>query len=188
MATKTKTAEPTARALNTTAAQRIARVWIAGDAEYAQSGGMLARKIAEEASKVMPKEAQPIKADAQEVIALVAKARKWGKGSIAVRESQCMAILSARAKLPAAITAITEKYRACSYVDAYNAACAIRDGKAPLAAVTKKRNARSDGPADAKAAKKAAYMSLKRASELAHLPRAWKAAILATMSELKDAK
>lgn len=185
MTTKSKVAEATARALNATGTQRIAKIWIDGDSEIAQSGGALARKIAEEACKVMPREAEPIKADASAVVALVAKQRKWGKGSIGVRESQCMAILAARAKLPKVIPQIVAKYSACHFLDAYYAASAIAKGKDPMRAVADKRKSRgTDGPADAGAAKKRAAVLLKKAAALPHLPRDWKAAIRNAIDEL----
>jgi hypothetical protein len=184
MATKTKVAEATARALNTTGVQRIAKIWSDGDSEIAQSGGALARKIAEEACRVMPKEAQPIKADASAVVALVAKHRKWNKASLGVRESQCMAILAARATLPRVVPKIVEKYGACRFLDAYYAASAITKGKDPMRAVGDKRKAHDGGPQDAGAAKKRAAILLKKAAALPHLPRDWKAAIRNACDEL----
>jgi hypothetical protein len=183
MADKTKT--ETARALNAAGTQRIAKVWITGDAELAVGGGELARSIAKEACSVMERTSQPIAADAEAVVKLVGDKRKWSKESRKVRVSQCMAILSARAKLSPAIDKVIDKFGACHFLDAYYAASAITKGKDPLRAVTEKRKSRSnDGPADAGAAKKKAAALLKRARDLKHLPREWKAAIKAVCEEL----
>lgn len=187
MATKTKTpkAEPAERALNVSATQRIAKVWIEGDAEIAVSGGKLAQRIAKVACEVLPKEAAPIKADAAAVVALVAKNRKWSKASCAVRESQCMAILGARKRLSPVVDQVAAKYGSCHFLDAYYAASAIVKGKDPMRAVADKRKARgSAGPEDAGAAKKRAAVLLKKARELPHLPREWKAAIRTVCEEL----
>jgi len=182
---KTVTDKPKASALTDTMAQRIAKVWIEGDAELQVAGGNLVALIARTAQDVMPKEAQPVDADAVRIVKIVGDKRKWSKESRNVRVSQCKAFLHARAKLPAAITRISNEFHACHWNDAYKAATAITKGEDPLKAVRAARKSKAAGPKDAGAAKKSAYLALKRASETPKLPRTWKAAILATMSELK---
>lgn len=179
MATKTKPVaeKPTVSVLTDTMAQRIARVWIEGDAELQVAGGNLVALIARTAHDVMPKEAQPVDADAERIVKIVGDKRKWSKDSRKVRVSQCKAFLNARAKLPAAITRIATEFRSCHWNDAYKAATAIAKGEDPVKAVRKARKAKGAGPKDAAAAKKAAATLLKKARDLDHLPRDWKAAI-----------
>ena len=182
MAAKTKTVaeKPKASALTDTMAQRIARVWIEGDAELQVAGGNLVALIARTAQDVMPKEAQPVDADAVRIVNIVGDKRKWSRASRIVRVSQCKAFLHARAKLPAAIARVTSEFDACHWNDAYKAATAIVKGEDPVSAVRKMRKSKKASaaqPKDSDAAKKRAAIACKKLLEIEKLPRAFKAGL-----------
>jgi hypothetical protein len=178
MAKAKTTQTPAVATLTQAKAERIARIWIAGDAALAKAGGELATRIAQEASAVFERNATPGKPDADLVTKIVGKSRGWSAASLNVRSSEILAIMRARTGLPKGVAAIEKAFAGtCRWNDAVNAARAINDGKDPVRFVKGKRKGAGEEPKDAEAVKKSIAIAVKKWLEWSATPRALKTSL-----------
>lgn len=180
MAAKTKTAE-TPKGM--TAAQRapIVKAWTDSVKTLSTVGGELVERIVSVAKQTLSEDYEVTTADAHALSADAARVTGWKKdkhGKWGSRASEIKHLVSARAKLGAAIKDCRKSLGACTWHDAVALAKALNDGKSQAAAIKLVKGKRSGGESEPATPDKAKAQAAKRIKPMlawGKLPREFKA-------------